>query len=304
MLYLKTDVLLLADVMSGMRNFMYKHYGLDLFRFISLPHFSWHAALKMTHVSIELFTDPDQYLFIEQSIRGGICQQIYKYARANNPQCPNYNPNVPDSHLLYYDANNLYGFSMSEPLPVSDYQWVTDLTVDQIMAQDDHADTGYIVQVDLDYPPDIHTDTCEFPLAPVHDTINPDELSDVQKQLAEDLDVQVGKTHKLLLTCKPREKYIVHYRLLKFFVQMGMKITKIHRAISFTQSPFLAPYIEFNNNLRKAATTTLGKSIPKLMNNSIYGRTLYNHRNSKSFKLVYTEEQFDRQSKKLTVKKH
>ena len=81
-----------------------------------------------------------------------------------------------------------------------------------------------------------------------------------------------------------------------------MKIAHIHRAIRFRQADFLAPYISYNNDLRKRTVTTIGKSIPKLMNNSICGRTLYNHRNTKNFKLVYTEEAFDRNSKKITVK--
>ena len=90
--------------------------------------------------------------------------------------------------------------------------------------------------------------------------------------------------------------------MLQFFVKMGMKITKVHKMITFKQSKFLEPYIMHNNYLRSKATSLIGKNLPKLLNNSIYGKTLYNHRNTKTYKLAYTDSQFDINAKKLTVK--
>src|SRR5690606_18620531 len=131
-IYLRTDVLLLADVMTGFRSVLYSHFQLDLFQFISLPHFSWNAALKLTKVKLDLVTDPDMYLFIENSIRGGICQQSLRHIRANNLHCPDFNPLEDESHILYVDANSLYGYAMSQPLPMSNFRWVF-VTPDDIL---------------------------------------------------------------------------------------------------------------------------------------------------------------------------
>ena len=187
------------------------------FRFVSLPGFSWSAALKHSNARIELFTDVDMYLFVEKSIRGGICQQVCKYAKANNPECGStYDPNLPTSHICYYDANNLYGYSMSEKLPVGGYEWVYDLDVDTIMQCPDDGDTGYLVEIDFEYPSDIHEKTRDLPLAPDHMCVEEDWLSDYQKEVIKETNIKVGQHHKLLLTCFSRKNYIVHYRLSSF----------------------------------------------------------------------------------------
>src|SRR5690606_17910047 len=154
-IYLKTDVLLLADIMIGLRKVLYSQYQLDLFRFISLPQFSWNAALKFTHAKIDLFTDPDMYLFIENSVRGGLCQQVVKHVRANNPSCSDYNPSEPKSHILYIDTNNLYGFAMSQKLPMRNFRWVT-VDSDTLINHPVDDPEGFIVEVDLECPPEIH----------------------------------------------------------------------------------------------------------------------------------------------------
>ena len=300
-IYLKTDVLLLADIMIGFRKVLYNQYQLDLFRFISLPQFSWNAALKFTKVKIDLFTDPDMYLFIENSVRGGLCQQSVKHVRANNSACPDYNPSEPESHILYVCANNLYGFAMSQKLPLRNFRWVDVQSIEIINHPIDDPE-GYIVEVDLECPPEIHDNIRDLPLTANHSYVQKEDMSEYHRNLAESLRVKVGKTPKLLLTCKSQSRYIVHYTLLQLFIKLGYKITQIHRAIKFSQEAFLAPYIANNNNQRTIASSSIAKNMFKLLNNSIYGRTLYNHRNTKNFKLVYDTVGFDRNAKKLTCK--
>ena len=116
-LYLKSDVLLLADVFENFRDICLEYYGLDPCHFYTSPGLSWQACLKMTGVKIELLTDIDQLLFCEQALRGGISVITLRFASANNPLVEGYNPNEENSYLMYLDMNNLYGASMREYLP-------------------------------------------------------------------------------------------------------------------------------------------------------------------------------------------
>ena len=121
-LHVQSDILLLADVFDNFRNMCMKVYGLDPAHFLSAPELVWQACLKKTEVELELLTDPDMLLKVEKGNRGGICHAIHRYAKANNKYMENYNKHEEESFLQYNDANNLYGFAMSEPLPVGDFE--------------------------------------------------------------------------------------------------------------------------------------------------------------------------------------
>ena len=130
-LYVQTDTLLLADVYENFRNKCLEIYGLDPWYFYSAPGLAWHACLKNTGVKLKLLTDIDVLLMIENSIRGGMCQAIHRYAKANNKYMKNYDKNQESSYLEYLDVNNLYGWAkkikMCKKLPVNDFKWVTKL---------------------------------------------------------------------------------------------------------------------------------------------------------------------------------
>ena len=118
---MKTDVLLLADIFERFRKTCLSYYVLDPAHYCTAPGLSWDAMLKMTGVSLELFTDPDMNLFIESGIRVGGSMISHKYSRANNPYTPDYDPGQPSKYIVYLDCNNLYGGAMSEKLPISDF---------------------------------------------------------------------------------------------------------------------------------------------------------------------------------------
>ena len=120
-LYLKTVVLQLADVFEDFWRFAMEKYGLDPCHYLTLPSLAWDAALKYTDVRLDLLMDIDQYLFCEAGIRGGISQITHRYAKANNPYIPTYDPSGKRYYIMYWDANNLYGQAMSQPMPVSDF---------------------------------------------------------------------------------------------------------------------------------------------------------------------------------------
>ena len=123
-LYVQSDTLLLADVYENFRNMCLEKYQLDPVYFVSAPGLAWQACLKKTGVKLELITDYDMILMIEKGIRGGICQATHRYAKANNKYMKNCDKNIESSYIEYLDANNLYGWAMSQKLPVEGFKWV------------------------------------------------------------------------------------------------------------------------------------------------------------------------------------
>ncbi|GFT37739.1 uncharacterized protein NPIL_356571 [Nephila pilipes] len=160
--------------------------------------------LLKTKVAIELFTDYDILLFIENGVRGGISQCCNRYAIANNKYMSNFNPDDEIKYLMYLDANNLYGYAMSKYLPLKDFVWSdNNLTTQDILNLSDESDVGYILEVDLDYPPDLHDKHSDFPLAP------------------ENKPPPNCKEPRLLTTLEPKTKYVLHYSNLKLYLKLG-----------------------------------------------------------------------------------
>ena len=127
-LYVQSDTLLLADVFENFRNKCIEIYKLDPAHFLSAPGLAWQACLKKTKVELELLTDIDMLLMVENGTRGGICQVIHRYAKANNKYMKNYDKDIESSNLEYLDVNNLYGWVVSEKRPVNDFKWVEELS--------------------------------------------------------------------------------------------------------------------------------------------------------------------------------
>ena len=141
-LYLKTDVLLLADIFENFRDNCIKAYGLDPAHYYTTPAFTWDAMLKFTKIEMELLTDLEKHLFIERGVRGGVSQCCNRYARANNKYMSDYNPNEESRYLIYYDVNNLYGWAMMESLPYDGFQWVENPENINVLNVSDDASIG------------------------------------------------------------------------------------------------------------------------------------------------------------------
>ncbi|GFW08413.1 uncharacterized protein TNCV_3450711 [Trichonephila clavipes] len=124
-LYQQLDVILLAEVFTSFRQKCLQFYKLDPCHFITAADLTWNAGLKYTKVELELFSDINMYLWIENSIRGGICFVGKRYALANNPFIPGFNKHEEESYIIAVDANNLYGYAMSQPLPIGHFFWLT-----------------------------------------------------------------------------------------------------------------------------------------------------------------------------------
>jgi hypothetical protein len=283
-IYLKTDVLLLADCFEAFRTMSLKVYKLDPVHYYTLPSLSWDALLKMTSVKLDLISDPEIYLFLENSIRGSVSMISHRYAKANNPLVEGYDESKPNNYIIYLDANNLYGWAMQQYLPISDFRFMSDdeirhLDIDSIA---DDSSTGYILEVDLKYPSKLHDLHNCFPLAPEKMKVNHEMLSPYCKNLSKG---QIS-TEKLIPNLQDKQKYVLHYRNLKLYKRLGLEITKIHRVLSFTQKDWMRPYIETNTKLRQNSKTEFEKDLFKLLNNAVFGKSLQNCRNYMDLRLV------------------
>ena len=174
-LYVQSDTLLLADVFENFRNMGIEVYELDPAHFLSAPGLAWQAYLKKTDVTLELLTDSDMLLMVENGIKGGICHAIHRCAKSNNKYVKNYDENEKSSFLEDLDASNLYGWGMSEQLPVNGLDWEEDLSKideDFIKIYDKDSDKGYILELDVEYPKNSHDFHSDFQFLPERMTID------------------------------------------------------------------------------------------------------------------------------------
>ena len=194
-------------------------------------------------------------LMVEKGIRGGICQAIHRHAKANNKYMKNYNKDIISSYLMYLDANNLYGWAMSQKLPVNGFKWENDLSrfnEDFIKNYNENSDVGYFLEVDVEYPKKLFDSHKDLPFLPE------------RKKLE--------KVEKLVCSIEDKEKYVIHIRALKQALNHGLILKKVHRVIKFNQRAWLKPYIDMNTKHRKEAKIESEKDFFKLMNNSNFGK--------------------------------
>ena len=166
--YLKKDVSLLADIFEKCISTNLKYYGLDPCHYFSAPGLSWHAMLKMTKIELEKINDPDKYMFFEQGMRGGVSYINKRYCKTNNKYCPDYEKEKPGKYIIYLDMNNLYGCAMSQYLSYANFKWVKniDKIKQKLMNIKSNSSTGYTLEVDLEYPQELHDIHNDYQLAP------------------------------------------------------------------------------------------------------------------------------------------
>ena len=203
--------------------------------------------------------------------RGGMCHAVYRYAKANK-YMKNYDKNTESSYLVYLDANNLYGWAMSQKLPVGNFKWIEKddlLKFDEkfIKNYDENSDKGYVLEVDVIISKNLHKLHSDLPLLPER--------------------VKINNSSKLTCNVQNKENYVVHIRALEKALNNGV--------IQFDQEAWLKIYIDGNTELRKEAKNYFEKDFFKLMNNSVFWKTMENDvRNHRDIKIVTTNKQRSR----------
>ena len=275
-LYNLIDTLLLADIFENFREICFDNYGIDPACYFTSPGLFWDAMLKDTGIELELLTDVDMFLFFKRMIRGGISMITTRYAEANNPYMgDSYDAEKETSYISYFDANNLYGFIMTDKLPYRGFKWMTREEMDNWKM------FPCALEVDLEYPKELHDLHNDLPLCP------------------ENIETK-NKINKLIPTLNNKEKYVIHYRTLMLCLDLGLKLKKIYNGIKFEEKNWMKSYIDKNTELRTKAENDFEKDFFKLGNNSVFGKTGEDETKRCTVELVTTVKRL----KKLTCKKN
>lgn len=300
--YVELDVLLLASIFEVFRETCLAGdcYGLDPAHYLTAPGLSWSAMLLRNFKGVgrpdgqpfrlENMTDSEMFLMVERGIRGGMCQVMRPRGEANIPGRPEHDPEKPEAKVLYLDACNLYGKAMKEPLPEGGYAWLkkgdpeephlwdghsTQQILEELAVLEWDAPEGLILEVDMEYPVELHDEHNDYPLAP---ELKRPEPSPFTVEECERIGIKVNRAprapRKLVLDLKGKKDYVLHYRNLQLYLQLGMVVTEVKRVIRFRQSAWLSDYVDFNTEKRKRGKNTIETDFFKLMVNSIFGKTM------------------------------
>ena len=234
-LHLKTDVMLLFDVFEKFIKTCLKYYCLDPSHYFSSPGLSWDAMLKMTGIKLQKIDNIDMHLFIEKGMRGGISYISKRYSSVKD-----------NSTIMYWDANNLYGWVMIQP--VSDFKILSEKEINRfdLDSISENSSAGYILAGHLKYSEELHNLHNDYPLCPENIEISLDMLSRYCNDIGNKYGIKVGVVKKLIPNLDNKVKYVVHYRNLQYYLSLGIKLIKVHRILKFKQSNWLKEYVEFN----------------------------------------------------------
>lgn len=302
-LYLRQDVVLLADVFENYRELLIAQYKLDPANYITVQSLSWDAAFLYNKDQVELITDYHSYTNYEGGIRGGISMIAKHLSVANHPRVPGYDEKQKHKYIVYLDENNLYGKCLSEPLPYSNIQEINPSDLGELkqaeafiknyqIIEDVHGlSDGFDLIVDLTIPPEVQDKTIDYPLCVENKLVADEDLSPLSKYHKEKFNVSSGKVKKLIGDFKPKKNYMCNIRTLQFYLNMGVQLDKIHSVTSYKQKAFLKRYVLNNQRLRKECKTDFEKSLYKMLNNAPYGKTMENVRDYVHFDLVNTNVQ-------------
>ena len=213
-------------------------------------------------------------------MRGGVSYIAKRHSKTNNKYRECYDSSKESIYITCLDANNLYGWAMIQYLPYSGPKWLnkkkmSDFCLNSIS---ENSSVGYILEVDLEYPSELHDLHNYYPLAPEKLEITQNMLSTYSLNIANKYGIKIGGVNKLVPNLGSKSNYVVHYRNLQLYLSLGIKLTKVHRILKFKQSDWLKKYIDFNTDKRKNAVNSFEKSYFKLVKNSVFSETMENLR--------------------------
>ena len=186
-----------------------------------------------------------------------------------------FDKNNVSSYIEYLDANNLHGWTMLQKLPVNCFKWVKQKKFSKFIEDlkkksDEDINTGYSLEVDIEYPKTLFNSHKDLPFLPERKKIE--------------------KLEKLICSIEDKGKYVMHITASKQALNYGLKLQEVHRVIKFNQKACLKPYIEMNTKLRRNAKNEFEKNFFKSMNYSVFGKTMENVRNDRDIKLATSDK--------------
>ena len=193
---------------------------------------------------------------------------------------------------------------MSEYLPYEGFKWLKNVDGFDVMSVSEKSLIGYFLEVDFEYPDELHELHNDYPLVPEKFVVTNDMLSKYCKKIVDKYDIKVGGVNKLIPNLRNKTKYVLHYRNLQLYLSLGIKLIKIHRVLKFKQSDWMKKYIDFNTEKRKNAANDFEKDFFKLMINSVYGKTMENLRKRINVRLVNNEKDFLKYTSRPTYITH
>jgi len=315
LLYLKRDVLLLADIFNTYIRNNIKNFGIDPTNYITVSSYGYDMMKSLIPYDyIETF-DNDNFDIIadlKKNIRGGLTMAVNRYAKANNKYMSSYNPNEESSFIQYLDANSLYPTAMSMRIPYKDYIKYDDIeTINEYMNIDyskftGDEEEGFILMADIEIPEELHDFLNDYPLMPEHRKFEP---SPVMNDYAKQHNIKTfSSVNKLVATLYNKNNYMLHYLNAKLITGLGCKITKIHYVLTFKQDYIFKPYIDKCATIRNICDMNgdkCGKDLAKIMMNAPYGKLLENIENHGKIEIINAtiEKDYAKKFLKTTSKK-
>ena len=224
-----------------------------------------------------MISNIDIHLFIEKGMRGGISHISKRYARADD-----------NNTIMYWDANNLYGWAMIQSLSVGDFKFLSENEINRfdLDSISENSEIGHIFDVDLEYCKELHDSHSDYALCPVKIEVSSDMFSKYCSAIANKHGIKVGGVKKLFPNLGHKVKYVFHYRNLQYYLPLGMKLIKGHRILKFKQSNWFKGCVEFNTKKRQESTDEFNKNFFKLLINCFYGKSMENIRKTINVKLI------------------
>ena len=172
------------------------------------------------------------FQFIEKGMRGGVSYIANRYGKANSKYMKEYDEKAPSKYIMYLEADNLYGWAMSQYLPTGGFRWLTEKEINKIDLAKYKEDSkkGVILEVDLEYPQELHDLHNDYPLASekIKVYVIKEMLSPYCESIRKKFNISIGQVHKLIPTLNNKEKYVIHYRNLQLYTDLGLKVQKVH----------------------------------------------------------------------------
>lgn len=254
--YMVNDTTQLTDAFEEFRRTCLSEFNLDPVYFQGAPGYTWYLGLTSNEDLFKIITDKKIYLEIQSHIRGGVSQVMHRYANVEDKL---------NESIFFLDVNSLYSKCMTYKMPGRYLRKITELPDNWEQLYASGGKECGLLLVDFYYPQHLHDRDFAYPMAP-------HEYND-----------------KLCTTFLPKEKYMVHSELLKFYMDRGMVLEKFHYGYIFEQDYTLRDYVQNNIEKRRHTQSEVMKTLYKLLNNSLYGKTCENVFKYREFKVLNEE---------------